>query len=208
MHETLSHFIEQARQKGMDLSSIHLVLRSAGWKEKEIAEALCARELGIPIPERSGVGSPRDAFLHLLAFTALYASVISLVILTFTYIELAFPDPSEFENREWAYSTIRASLSTLIVAYPVFLIVWRFLLREIRFQAEKAASAVRRWLSSLSLFVGSVILMSDVISAVYYFVAGDLTVRFVAKVATLFVIVGGVVAYLALTLRSEAQART
>jgi len=90
MRENLLRFIEHARQKGMDHATIFLLLRSSGWKEKEIAEAFAARELTIPIPERAGVGSARDAFFHLLAFTALYAWAISLIFLFFTYTAIAF----------------------------------------------------------------------------------------------------------------------
>jgi hypothetical protein len=66
---------------------------------------------------------------------------------------------------------------------------------------------VRRWLSYLSLFIGDVTLMGDVICVVYYLVEGDLTVRFVAKVLTLFLVIGTIVVYLTWTLRSEAEAR-
>ena len=83
MHENLSRFIEHARQKGMDLATISLLLRSSGWKEREIAKAFAAHELAMPIPERAGIGSARDAFLHLLAFTALYAWAISLIYSVF-----------------------------------------------------------------------------------------------------------------------------
>jgi hypothetical protein len=73
MNEKLSRFIDQAQQKGMDHATIFLLLRSSGWKEREIAETIAARELAMPIPQRAALGSARDAFFHLLAFTALYA---------------------------------------------------------------------------------------------------------------------------------------
>ena len=210
MHENLLRFIEHARQKGMDHATIFLLLRSSGWKEKEIAEAFAARELTIPIPERAGVGSARDAFFHLLAFTALYAWAISLIFLFFTYIEFAFPDPATWTSIyafEGALSSIRASLATLMVSYPLFLLVWWFLLREVRVSPEKAKSGVRRWLSFLSLFVGAVTILADVITVVYYLVEGNLTVRFLLKVLVLFVITGSLFIYLALTLRSEGEAK-
>ena len=210
MHENLLRFIEHARQKGMDHATIFLLLRSSGWKEKEIAEAFAARELTIPIPERAGVGSARDAFFHLLAFTALYAWAISLIFLFFTYIEFAFPDPATWTSTyafEGALSSVRASLATLIVSYPLFLLVWWFLLREVRVSPEKAKSGVRRWLSFLSLFVGAVTILADVITVVYYLVEGNLTVRFLLKVLVLFVITGSLFVYLALTLRSEGEAK-
>jgi hypothetical protein len=210
MHENLLQFMEHARQRGMDHASIFMLLRAAGWKEKEIAEAFAARELTMPIPERAGVGSARDAFFHLLAFTALYAWVISLIFLFFTYVEFAFADPATRTPTyavDAALSNIRASLATLMISFPLFLLVWWFLLREISISPEKAKSGVRRWLSFLSLFVGAVTILTDAICAVYYLVEGELTVRFLLKVLVLFVVAGAVSLYLALVLRSEAEAR-
>src|SRR4051812_26311185 len=158
MPENLSRFIDNARQKGMDAATIAMLLRSSGWKDREIADALAERELGMPLPERAGVGSARDAFLHLLAFTALYAWAISLVCLLFTYINLALPDAADratTEYMEWTLASIRTSLAALIVSYPLFLFVWWRLLSEIRKAPELARSGIRRWLTSLSLFIGA-----------------------------------------------------
>jgi hypothetical protein len=209
MEERLTRFIDHSRQKGLDLAAIFMLLRTSGWKEKQIAEALAARELAMPIPERAGIGSARDAFLHLLAFTALYASAISLILLLFTYIEFWFPDPAmrtSTHQVEAALSAIRAQLATLIVAYPLFLLTWSYLLREVRRTPEQAKSGVRRWLSFLSLFVGAVTIMTDVICVVYFLVEGDLTIRFLLKVLTLLVITGSITLYLSLVLRSESEA--
>lgn len=209
MDERLTKFIDHARQKGLDYSAIFLLLRSSGWKERQITRALAARDLELPIPERTGMGSARDAFLHLVAFTALYAAAISLVLLSFTYIEFWFPDPamrSSTYEVEAALSGIRAQLATLIVAYPLFLLAWSYLLREIHQSPEKAHSGVRRWLSFLSLFVGAVTIMTDVICVVYYLVEGDLTLRFLLKVLALLVVTGSIFLYLSLVLRSESEA--
>ena len=210
MQDHLLRFIEHARHKGMDHGTIFVLLRSAGWKDQEIAAAIAARELAMPVPERAGVGSARDTFFHLLAFTALYTSAISLIYLFFTYIEFAFPDlatPPSTYAIEAALSSIRVSLATLIVAYPLFVWTWWFLLREVRKFPEKAKSGVRRWLTSLSMFVAAVTILGNAITVVYYLVEGDLTVRFLLKVAVLFVTTGAIFIYLALTLRSEAEAR-
>lgn len=208
MDPNLSRFVDHARQKGMDHATICLLLQSAGWKDREIAEVFAARELAMPIPERAGVGSARDAFLHLLAFTAMYAWATSLIFLLFSYIEFAFPDPAVRTSSyliESALSSVRASLATLIVSYPLFLFVWWLLLREIRQFPEKAKSALRRWLSFMSLFVGAVTILADVITVVYYLVEGDLTVRFLLKVLALLLVTGALFIYLALVLRSEGE---
>ncbi|MBI3866471.1 MAG: hypothetical protein HY290_31710 [Planctomycetia bacterium] len=209
MEERLTKFIDHARQRGLDHAAIFLLLRSSGWKEGQIAQALAARDLALPIPERVGLGSARDTFLHLVTFTALYASAISLVFLGFTYIEFWFPDPamrSSTYQVDAALSGIRAQLATLIVSYPLFLAAWSYLLREVRHAPEKAKSGIRRWLSFLSLFVGAVTIMTDVIFVVYYLVEGDLTVRFLLKVLALLVITGSIFVYLSLVLRSEREA--
>jgi len=206
MTDPLNRFIDQARQKGMDYPTIRLLLRSGGWKDWEIAEAFSTRELAMPVPERTGIGSPSDAFFHLLAFTALYVSVVSLVWLCFTYIEFALPDPVQrvtaygFEN---ALSGIRVSIAALITAFPLFLALWWFLLREIRKSPERAKSEVRRWLSFATLFVGAVMILGDIITTVYYLVEGDLTLRFLLKVLALMLVTGVVFIYLVLTLHSE-----
>ena len=208
MDEELRQFVDHSRNRGLDHATIRHLLLSAGWREKDIAEAFCARDLELPIPEPTGAGTARDAFFHLLAFTALYTWATSLILLFLTYINFAFPDPAwrtSYHTLEAALSNIRASLAALIVSFPVFLILWNFLLREVRLHPKKAKAAIRRWLGYLSLFVGTVILSADTITFVYYLFEGQLTVRFLLKVTMLFLIAGGLVWYLAFTLRRETR---
>jgi hypothetical protein len=208
MNERLRQFVDHSRDKGLDHATIRHVLLSAGWREKDIAEAFCARDLELPIPEPTGVGTARDAFFHLLTFTALYTWATSLILLSLTYVNFALPDPAwrtSYHAMEAALSNIRASLAALIVSFPVCLILWNFLLRQVRRHPEMAKGAIRRWLAYLSLFVGTVILSADTITFVYYLFEGQLTVRFLLKVTTLFLIAGSLVCYLVFTLRSESE---
>ncbi len=209
MNEELIRFVDHARDKGMDHATIRHLLLSTGWKEKDIAEVFCTRDLELAIPEPTGVGSARDAYFHLLTFTALYTWATSLILLFFTYIDLAFPDPASrttYYAMEAALSSLRFSLAALIVSFPTFLMLWHFLLREVRRHPEKAKGAIRRWLAYLALFVGSVTLAADVITLIYFLLEGQLTVRFLLKVTVLFLIAGNLVLYLAFTLRSETEA--
>ena len=72
MDEKLIRFVDHARDKGMDHATIRHLLLSAGWKEKDVAEVFRTRDLELPIPEPTGVGSARDALFHLLTLTALH----------------------------------------------------------------------------------------------------------------------------------------
>jgi hypothetical protein len=107
---------------------------------------------------------------------------------------------------EAARSGLRFSLAALIVSFPTFLMLWHFLLREVRRHPEKAKGAIRRWLGFFALFVGAVTLAADAITLIYFLLEGQLTARFLLKVTVLFLIAGGLVLYLALTLRSETEA--
>ena len=148
----------------MDHSTIRQLLLSAGWKEKDIAEVFCSRDLELPIPQPPTATSTtkprprrrsesvwprraRDAFLHLLAFGSLFAWSTSLVLLFFTYLDFAFPDPAwriSQSRIDEAFSIVRAELAIVIVAFPIFLIIWHYLLREVGRDPEKA-TGIRRW---------------------------------------------------------------
>lgn len=208
MNEDLARFVDHAREKGIDLAGLRDLLRSAGWKDREITEAICARELDLPLPLPPGTSSARDTFMQCLAFSALYTWVISLLVLFFTYIDQAFPDPAQSRYAaESARSTIRWSLAVLIVSFPLFLVVWRSLLRQIALHPEKAQGGSRRWLTYLSLFVGALTILIDLITLVYRFFEGELSTRFLLKVFVLLVITGAVILYLAYTLQGGPAAQ-
>ena len=176
MNEDLVRFVDHARDKGMDHATIRHLLLSTGWKEKDIAEVFCTRDLELGLPEPTAIGSARDAFFHLLTFTSLYTWATSLILLLFTYINLAFPDPAwrtSYYAMEAALSSLRFSLAALIVSFPIFLMLWHFLLREVRRHPEKAKGAIRRWLGFLALFVGAVTLAADAITLIYFLLEGQ-----------------------------------
>ncbi len=227
MTEELSRFVGHARDKGMDHATIRQLLLSAGWKDKEIAEVFCVRDLELPIPKPPRVDQPRasaalrkgsiwprrarDAFLHLLAFGALYTWVTSVIALFFIYLDFAFPDPAwqtRFAQLQETLSIIRLQLSIVIVAFPIFLVMWHYLLREIQRDPEKAKGGIRRWLMYLSIFVGSLTLVGDAITLIYFVLEGQMTIRVLLKAAVLFLIAGSLVLYLAMTMRSEGKLET
>jgi hypothetical protein len=201
-------FIRHARQRGMDHATIRLLLLSAGWKEKEVARVLVVEGLDLPVPEPAGTGSAREAFLYLLTFTALYTMVISLVLLFFHYLDLLFPDPAWGEWRyslESVRSTIRWSLATVFVSAPLYFGLSRVIAGEVRRDPARARSAVRRWLTYLTLFAASVTLMFDLITLLYYLLEGALVMRIFLKVLVLCVIVGTVFGYYLLSLRTAGE---
>lgn len=203
-NQQLQKFIAHARSKGMDHSTIRMLLLSAGWKERDIAEALSAEGLSMPVPLPQDAGGARDAFFHLLTFASLYTTVISSVILLFTYINRLYPDAAlGYDYGQSDLSGVRWSMAAVIVAFPLFLWLTRILLKEMSQHAEKAAGGVRRWLTYLTLFVAATALMGDVITLVFQLLQGELSIRFLLKVAVVLLVAGSVFSYYFLSLRVE-----
>jgi hypothetical protein len=127
MTSSLSTFIAHARSKNMDHQTIRLLLLSAGWKEKDISAALASESLELPVPVPPDTGSAKEAFFHLLTFTGLYATVISLIILSLQYISRLFPDPAmrDIYSAGADVSAIRWSLAVVIIAFPLFILLSR-----------------------------------------------------------------------------------
>jgi hypothetical protein len=204
MEQPLGPFIDHARAKGLDHATIRMLLLSAGWREKDIARALVEHSLDMPVPTPPDVGGAREAFLHLVAFAALYTTVISVVTLVFTYISLLLPDAtvSQYVVRaEQIRSSIRWGISAVIVSFPVLIWLSWLLLREMRTAPDRARSPVRRWLTYLTLFVAAVALGVDLIALVSSLLGGELTGRLLLQIALVFLIAGACFAYYFLSLR-------
>jgi hypothetical protein len=207
MDPRLQEFIAHARGKGMDHATIRLLLLSAGWKEREIVGAMATEGLDLPVPEPHGGGGARDAFLYLLCFGALYAVLGAVLVIAYQCIDYFLPD---FTDRGYYYSgyyydsaksTVRMAISAIIISFPLFAGLARLLRKEIRRDPERQNSPVRRWLTYLTLLIAAGVMTGDLISVLFYFLQGELSTQFVAKVIVLFVVAASVFSYYAFSLR-------
>lgn len=197
--ETLTEFIATAKSKGAADSFLFDLLRQEGWAAKDLYAAFARyyeNLTGLALPARAGgpAEAARDAFLYLLAFSTLGTWTIALGSLIFTFINRWFPDPLASRVAESRYE-LSYEMACVMVAFPVFLLVMRFILREVESRPDKLESGVRRWLTYIALLITAGILIGDVIAFLTFFLQGDLTARFVLKVATVVVIAGGVFWY-------------
>jgi hypothetical protein len=206
----LVEFIDHARTKGMDHATIRMLLLAEGWKEKDIARAMAEHGLDLPTPAPPDVGGAREAFLHLVMFAALYTAVISAISLVFSLINAALPDaaatlyagPSPEQRR----MEIRWGIAALVVSFPPLIWLARLLLQESRRAPDRVRSPIRRWLTYLTLFVAAIAVGVDVMTLVYQLLGGDITLRFLLKVATVLILAGGAFAYYFASLRLPPEA--
>ncbi|MBI2474310.1 MAG: hypothetical protein HYV68_01280 [Candidatus Taylorbacteria bacterium] len=138
---------------------------------------------------------------------ALYASVISLINLLFATINQVFPDPLNQGYYYGGYSGgIRAAIATLVVFFPVYVLITRYLRKSFVADPSKRELWVRRWLVYLTLFLSSLAVVVDIIVLINSFLGGELSTRVLLKVLALFIVVGAVFGYYFYDLRDESFA--
>ncbi|MDH5823964.1 DUF5671 domain-containing protein [Luteimonas sp. RD2P54] len=205
--QDLELFVRDALCKGESRETIAAALDAAGWPPEQVRAALDAYAevpFPVPVPRPRPYLSPREAFLYLVLFTTLYVSAFHVGSLLFDLITRAFPDPADgdFLARRLARS-MRWSTASVLIAFPVFLYVAHHLGRELARHPVKRLSAVRRWLTYLTLFIASAVLVGDMIALVYNLLGGELTMRFLLKVLVVAAIAGTVFGYYLGDLRRE-----
>jgi len=138
--------------------------------------------------------TPRDFFMHLLGFVALYASIISFLTLMYQYVNVLFPDPLNFYYTR-ILNIIRVASSTLIVVFLVFILINWLLERDFAKAPKKRDLKFRKWLIYFTLFVSAITIIIDLIRLVYIFYSGELTTRFLLKILAVLIVAAGVLAY-------------
>lgn len=205
--QDLELFVRDALGRGESKEAIDAALVSAGWPEEQIRSALSAyADVGfsVPVPKPRPYLSAREAFLYLTLFTTLYLASYHLGSLLFKLIEQAWPDPADNEYVVMNLADgIRWSTASVITAFPVFLFVARYLDKELARSPAKRLSAVRRWLTYLTLFVAAVVLIVDMTTLVNNVLGGEMTLRFMLKVVVAAVVAGTVFGYYLWDLRKE-----
>ncbi|NNE65464.1 MAG: hypothetical protein HKN33_02775 [Pyrinomonadaceae bacterium] len=199
VNEEIHDFVREALSKGHSREEIENVLGEAGWPVDQIADSLNAFakiDFPVPVPKPRPYVSAKEAFLYLIFFTTLFISAYNLGVLIFQFIDLGFPDPADpIVSTEYIMETIRWSVSTLVVVFPVFLFVAYWVKRAVRKDPAKRASKIRKWLTYMTLFVAAGTLIGDLTTLVYSFLGGEITIRFLLKALTVGGISGSIFGY-------------
>lgn len=137
--------------------------------------------------------TPKFFFLSLGVLAGLIASVSSFLSLIFATLDKVFPDvltaTYQYGYASYSYESMRSALAILIIVFPVFVVLSMFWYRaaqkEINLPAQTGLwdDILRRWVVYLILFLASVLVVVDLVTLVRYFVSGEITIRFILKVA-------------------------
>jgi hypothetical protein len=152
--------------------------------------------------------SPKDAFMHLLAIGLLYVSVVTFISLLHQYINFIFPDLLNYYYYTGVLNTILWSTSALIVVFPTYLVLSWLLNRDIAREPEKKELRIRRWLIYFTLFISAITIIIDLVSLIYNFLSGELTIRFLLKVLAILLVAAAVFGFYIWDLRRKDLAKS
>ena len=147
--------------------------------------------------------TPKDFFVFIGLMAALYSIPVSLINLLFEIINASFPDPLSFNYDNFS-SGMRWSIASLIIVFPVYISLSRFINKDLVANFLKKNLGVRKWLTYLTLFIAGVTIITDLILLINTFLGGEITARFAFKILAVLIVAGTVFAYYLYDLKRDA----
>lgn len=142
--------------------------------------------------------SPKFFFLSLGVLVSLVTTVVSFLNLAFSSLDKKYPDVLNavysYGYNTYDFNAIRTALATLIIFFPVFLILSFLWNKMIKNQIGSIDEIIKKWMTYLIIFLSSIVVVVDLVTLVRYFVAGEITDRFIYKVLITLIVavfVGG-----------------
>jgi hypothetical protein len=140
----------------------------------------------LPIMENKKL-TPQFFFISLGAVVSLIISVSAFLNLTFETLNHALPDiltdSYQYGYATYSYDGIRSAIALLIIIFPIYLVCEYFRAKLSHSQQSHWDEVIKRWSVYLILFLASVTIITDLVILVRYFVSGEITLRFIYKVA-------------------------
>jgi len=110
-------------------------------------------------------------FLSLGVLISLITSVVSFLNLAFALLDKRFPDvlnaSYQYGYNTYDYESIRMSLATLIIFFPVFLVISYFWNKFMKKHMSHADDMVKKWLIYILLFLSSLVVIIDLVVALF-----------------------------------------
>ncbi len=183
-------FAHQALSAGRSPAEIDQALTRAGWSDRERADALASwiTAPGMPpVPRPRPYLSAREALFYGLLF-------ISLAVVAFQLCQLGFLLVDALIGPAGGDSGMNGPIATLITFTPVFLLLNRVTSRAVE-REQGRRSLVRQWCASITLLIAAVVLLSDLVAAVYMLLDGEMTLPFLLKALIVAAVAGLVIGY-------------
>jgi len=140
--------------------------------------------------------------LQLGSLISLYVSLGFLISLLFGLINSYFPDATDqYYQIESTTESIRLAIAMLVVFFPTYLVLTRLTNKLRRKETTGDFLPLTKWLIYLSLLVGTLVLLGDLVTILWTFLSGEITSRFILKAVAVLGVVGLALYYYILDVR-------
>lgn len=134
-------------------------------------------------------------FLYLTAFMSLGFLAGGIGSILFQIINATVPNPFEPESIYTKMSiqgVMKYGIASVLIAGPLYFALVHFINSLLRRGAIPTNSSVRKWLTYIVLFVAAAVILGDLVAFVWSALDGDLPLRFMLKVLSIFAIAGSI----------------
>ncbi len=136
----------------------------------------------------------KDFFLHLFSIIALGWTVGNFLSLAFLYINRWYPDALDTPF-EYDLGSLRFAVASLVIIFPLYLLVMRSIGKIIAEHVEKRDFWARKWMIYLTLFIAAITIAGDLVTLVYNLLGGETTIRFILKTIVVLITASAVGTY-------------
>ncbi len=200
--KTVVEYVGELIEKGIGKSEIKTRLLAVGWSEEQIESAYgqALIQNGAPTPEdekefvTGKKSSAMEIAVNLFSFVLLGVVATALGVLFYQIINKYFPDPLARSYYRGRFSTkaIHYSISALLIGFPMYYFSMRLWFRSFRRGEGKIETLLTKWLTYLVLLIASIVIVGDLIIALFTFLQGEISIRFILKAVTILGIFGAI----------------
>ncbi len=150
-----------------------------------------------------------DVFVYLGIAITLITSVTNLLQVIFTAIDRKFVDTLAYGGYiDMTYSDVRFAIASLVVMFPIYVGLSWYVSKDIEKYLYKQDILVRKVLIYCTLFITVLSLIGTLVSLVYTYLGGDLSVRFALKAGSVFLIAATIFGYYVYSLKRNYAKKT
>lgn len=149
-----------------------------------------------------------DVFIYLGIGISLVVSVYNLLQILFTAIDRKFVDVLNSSYVDIYNSDVRMAVALLVVMYPLYVFLSWYVAKDIAKFLYKRDLTIRKIMIYTTIFITVCSLIGTLVSIIYTYLGGELSIRFVYKATSVFVVSLGVFGYYFYSVRRDYSVKT
>lgn len=136
-----------------------------------------------------------DVFIYLGIGISLVVSVYNLLQILFTAIDRKFVDVLNSSYVDIYNSDVRMAVALLVVMYPLYVFLSWYVAKDIAKFLYKRDLTIRKVMIYTTMFITLSSLIGTLVSIIYTYLGGELSIRFAYKALSVFLVSLGVFSY-------------